>query len=400
MDQKEFEPYWKKSYEKALSEVEIKGFRKGAAPKNIADQAINKDKVFEEAVKSAARFNLDEICEENKWTIIDAPKIEVLGPPVDGAGGLKFKATFVVFPEIELGNYKKIAKKVLTEKKEVKVEPKEIEDSIKWLLNSRAKTTLVNREAKNNDLINVDIEGFSGGKTIPGSKIKGDRFILGHGHFMPGFEEQIANHKAGEELNFTITAPDNYWKEDLRNKPIDFKVKINGVFERIPPELNDDFVKGLGPNFTTVKDLEKNVSDGLSAEKENKERERLRIKILEEIIKSSEIDMPEVMIEKTSEKMMADVKPMIAASGKTEEGVRKIMKERAKNNVAANLVIYKIAEVEKLVPTQEEVAVEQARHAGHNHSHTHEIDEEKEYDYSYQIVQNKKVFEFLESQAK
>lgn len=404
LNQKEFEPYWKKSYENALSGIEIKGFRKGAAPQNLAEQAINKDKVFEEAVKNAVRFNLDEIVQENKWTIINTPRVEILENP--SVGGLKYKAVFPIFPEVKLGNYKKIAKNVLTEKKEAKIEPQKVEESLKWLLNSRAKIALVDREAKLNDLVNADIEGFSEGKPVAGSKIKGDRFILGEGHFLPGFEEQLINHKAGEELGFSITAPSDYWETSLRNKPIDFKVKINEVFNREMPELNDEFAKSLGPNFKTVKDLEKNITEGITAEKENKEKERLRVKTLDEIIKSSEIDIPEVMIEKTFEKIMTDIKPMIAASGKTEEEIGKIMKERAKNNVSANLIIYKIAEVEKLQPTEEEIAAEQARHAGHDHGHdprhgySHEIDEEKEYDYSYQIVQNKKVFEFLENLAK
>jgi trigger factor len=311
---------------------------------------------------------------------------------------LKFKETLVVFPEVKLGNYKKIAQSVLAERKEVKVEPKEIEDSVKWLLNSRAKISLVSREAKNDDLINIDVEGATDGKPVAGSKIKGDKFILGQGRFLPGFEEKIAGHKAGEELNFTIIAPSDYWKEDLRNKPLDFKVKINGVFERILPELNDDFAKGLGPNFQTVKDLEKSMNEGLLAEKENKEKERLRIKMLDEIIKAAGIDIPEIMIEKTAESMVMGMKQMMGASGKSEEEIKTMIRARAKNNVAANLIIYKIAEAEKLQPTEEEIAAEHARHAGHDHGR--EFDEKKEYDYSYQIVQNKKVFDFLENLAK
>jgi trigger factor len=389
LNQKEFEPYWQSVYEKALNEVEIRGFRKGTAPKEIADQAIDKDKIFEEAVRNAIRFNLDEITKKNNWTVIDKPVIEILeNPPAGGLNdGLKYKARLVIFPEIKIGDYKKIAKKVFKEKKEVNIESEEIKQTIQWLLNSRAKISLVSREAKTDDLVNIDIEGSIDGKAIIGSKISGDKFILGQGYFLPGFEEKIIGHKADEELNFTLIAPNDYWKEELRNEPIDFKVKINGVFERVLPELNDDFAKGLGPNFQTVQDLEKSMAEGLLAEKENKEKERLRIKMFDEIIKASEIDIPEIMVEKTAE--------MLGASDKNKEEMKTIIKARAKNNVAVNLVIYKIAEIEKLQPTKEEIALETARHDNHNHGH--EFDERKEYDYSYQIAQNKKVFEFLEA---
>lgn len=410
LDQKEFEPYWQSVYEKALSEVEIKGFRKGTAPKELADQVINKDKVFEEAAKNAIRFSLDEISKENNWTIIDRPVIEILESDPTASGGLKYKANLVIFPEIKLGDYKKIAKKVLKEKREVKVEPQEIEKSLQWLLNSRAKISLVDREAELNDLIDVDIEGFSDGKLIPGSKIKNDRFILGQGHFLPGFEKEILGHKAGENLNFSLVVPVDYWQEDLRNKKIDFKVKINAVFKREVPELNDEFSKGLGPNFQTVQDLKKSINEGLLIEKENKERERLRIQIIDELIKSSEIDIPEIMIQKTAEKMETDLMPFLASSGKSQEEIKSLLRERAKNNVAANLVIYKIAEIENLKPTPEEINIHQAQFqpSYHNHDehyrgaghpdHTESIDKEKIYDYSYEIVQNKKVFEFLEAQ--
>lgn len=284
LDQKEFLPYYQAAYDLAISQVHLKGFRPGTAPKELADHAVNKEEVFGEAAKSAIRWSLDEITKDNEWTMIDAPQIEV----EDAELGIKYKATLTIFPEIKLGNYKKIADKTLEEKKEVNVEPKEIEQTLEWIRNSR---------------------------------------------------------KEGDKV----------------------------------PELNDEFAKTLG-KFQNVDELKKSVSEGILLEKQNKESERLRFKMLDEIIKSSEIDIPEVMIQKTYDGMNAQLGPMLKASGKPEEEITKQLYERARNNVASNLVIYKIAQTEHLEPTPEEVG------------------EQGNYDYNYGVIQNKKVFAFLEKQ--
>lgn len=372
LDQKEFQGYWQAAYDNAFANVHLKGFRPGMAPKELADQAVNKEHVFEEAAHKAIRFSLDEISKDNNWTIIDAPKTELQESPL----GLKYKATITIFPEINLGNYKKIAKSVLKERKKVEVESAEIEKTINWVRNSRAKITKVNREAHKGDFISIDVESAA-------DSFKDEKFVLGEGHFMPGFEEKLENRKAGEALEFALTAPENYLNEKLRGKTIDFKVKINDVYNREIPEVTDDFAQALGPNFKTVEDLKVSIGDGLRQEKEMKESERLKIKILDEIIKDSKIEIPEIMIQKTLDGMMEDYKPLLGKMGKNEEETRKQLYDKAKNNVASNLIIYRMAEIEKLQPTPEEIG---------------NVEDERNYNYNYGIALNKKVFQFLESQ--
>ena len=180
-----------------------------------------------------------------------------------------------------------------------------------------------------------------------------------------------------------MTAPENYLNEKLRGKTINFKVKINDVYNREIPEFTDDLAQSLGPKFKTVEDLKVSIGDGLRQEKEMKESERLKIKMLDEIIKSSKMEIPEIMIQKTLDGMMADYKPLLAKMEKNEEETRKQLYERAKNNVAGNLIIYKMAEIEKLQPTPEEIG---------------NVEDERNYNYNYGVALNKKVFQFLESQ--
>lgn len=285
LEQKEFLPYYKEVYDRALAGAQIKGFRPGMAPKELAEQAIDREKVFGEAAKNAVRWGLEEVSKDNEWTLIDTPRIEI----EDSKDlGIKFKAELTIFPEIKLGNYKKIAHKVMAERKEQKVEPKEIDQTLEWIRNSRK---------------------------------EGDRI----------------------------------------------------------PELNDEFAKSIG-KFQNVEELKKNVSEGLLMEKQMKEADRLRLKALDEVVKSSEIEIPEIMVRKTHDSMSVQLAPILKAGGKSEEDIKKDINERARNNVANNLVIYKIAQTEKLEPTPEEV------------------DESGDYQHNYGVIQQNKVFAFLEKQ--
>ncbi|MDP2696075.1 MAG: trigger factor [bacterium] len=390
LDQKEFQVYWDQAYQQALSGVQLKGFRPGTAPKEMADRAVDKDKVFNDAANQAVRQSLDELSEENNWTFIDQPQIEVTS---SADLSLKYKATLAVFPEVELVDYKKIAKKIFSDKKETVVDDKEIADSLEWLRGSRAKVVSVDREAHKGDVVDVDLESEV-------DSFKGEKFILGQAKFLPGFEEQIENHKAGENLEFSLKAPDDYWNTKLRGKEINFKVKLNQVFERELPELNDELAQALGPNFKTVDDIKKNIADGLKQEKETKEKDRLRAKTLDEVIKASKIELPDIMIARTLDKMVQDYKqnPALAkvVSGKSDDELKAQLKERARNNVLGNLVIYKIAELENLLPTKEEVENELKLLSSQS---GRKIDGQQYYDYSYGVIQNRKVFEFLESQV-
>ncbi len=405
LDHQEFLEYYQPVYDQALSAVHLKGFRPGTAPKDLADKALDKEKIFHEAVAKAAQSVLKEINEENNWQLIDQPKIEVLENDPLNNKGLKFKATLTVFPEVKLSDYKKIAKKAIKENsKEISVSEKEVEDSIKWVLNSRSKLTRANKLAEKGDVLDIDFAGFADGKALDGTSGKADSFVLGEGKFIPGFEENLLGHKEGDAVEFAVTFPGDYWKEDMRNKKVDFKVNIHGVFNRELPELTDEFVKTLG-KFESVEDLKKNVREGMAKEKTDKEKERVRLKIIDQIIKNSKIELPEIMVSRTLDGMVSEYKAY-SGMAKTlkpekeleEDKVRKGFEEKAKNSVASNLVFYQIAKDENLEPKPEEVEAEASQFLKANASlKDKNIDPQRLYDYSYGIVQNRKVFEFLES---
>ncbi len=396
LEPKEFHDYWQTAYDQAVSQVQIKGFRPGAAPKDLADQAINKEKVFEVAAQQAIRLSLKEASEANNWIIIDQPKVEILeATPLSKAdadknAGLKYKAELITLPVVTLGNYKKIAQKVLADKKIVTVDPQEIIKTLDWLRQSRAKLSRVSRQAAKGDLIDVDIDTFNDHKPLTGGQIKNDRLVLGESRFVSGFDDQIVSHKESETLEFSLTTPTDYWQQELQNKKLDFKVKINAVFERQLPELDDQFAKGLGPNFAGIEQVKENIASGLKVEKEEKEQERLRAKMLDEIITASKIDPPQILIDKTLDGLLEETKQLIKSSSQkyTDEELKKSLKDRAVQRVLANLVIHEITKVEQLEPTPAEVEQE---------AKTKNLDLEQNYDYIYSIIRHKKLFQFLEN---
>jgi trigger factor len=400
LDHPEFLAYWQQAYDEALSKVHLKGFRPGAAPKDLADKAVDKDHVFHEATNDAVRVVLKEINAENNWTLVDQPRVEVLESDPSANIGLKFKATLTVFPEVKLGNYEKVVRKIIADApKDFPIDEKEVEKNVQWVLNSRAKLTRVTREAKLGDVADIDFSGFIDGKPLDGASGKADSFVLGEGKFVPGFEEYIVGHKENESFEFSVNFPADYWKEELRNKKVDFKVTLVAVYEREVPALTDEFVKGLG-KFDTVDGLKNTIREGLKKEKEEKEKEILRLKMTDAIVKEAKIDLPQVMVDHTLENMVEEYKALRrnAPSEESDADIRKRLEEKAKHSVATNLVLYQIAKDRQLEPLPEEVEAESNKFLAHSEfSRNPKIDPQKVYDYSYGIVQNRKVFEYLES---
>lgn len=394
LDHQEFLSYWETVHNQALASVNLKGFRPGAAPKELAEGAVDKEKIFQEAASEAINDNLKKIIEENGWQLVDQTKVEVLESQV----GLKFKAVIVVFPEIKLGNYQKIAKRILKDgRKDISVGEDEIQKSIQWALNSRTKLIRVAREAKTGDAVIVNFSGSVDGQTLEELSRKDEQLILGEKKFPLEFEESVIGRKEGESWQCVVSFPGNYRQESLRNKKVDFQVALREIFERETPELTDEFVKGLG-KFENVESFRNSVKEGLLKEKLEKEKEKLRLKMMDEIIKDSKIELPKVMVERVAKNMMEEYKSLLSQLDKKdiksgqeiESRIEKQIEAKAQNSVAANLALYQIAKEQGLEPTDEEIEKEA------NVLLKDKIDSDKLYDYIYGEVRNRKVFNYLE----
>lgn len=393
-DQIEFAKYWEVVHSEALKEVEIKGFRKGAAPKEMASAAVDNDKVFNEAATRAIREALKDITKEKDWEIVDQPKIDI----EEKAKNILFKIDLTVFPEVKLGNYKKFAKEIFSVKSEAVGTDEEVKEAIDWILNSRAKLVRSVNPAKLGDVVDVEYKG------------KKDQFVLGHSHIdADGCEhcaddgkKSKAEHKHDESNPSTNSGQD--W---IDNKIVGHKegdefdgIKLISIFVRELPEMNDELAKQLG-NFKTVDELKTSIKEGIQKEKEAKEKEKRRIMLLDKIVKESKLDIPQIMIDRTLVGMMEEYKSYFSKKGSglegKEEDIKAKLRPEAEKNVASNLVLYKIAKDEKLEPIQEEIEAESNRFLSTiRPDMASKIDPQRIHNYSYDIVKNKKVFEFLE----
>jgi trigger factor len=359
----EFQKFIEKAIFELGKDLEVEGFRKGKVPKEILKKEIPQEKIFNKAMEMAVRENyfravLDTRIDGYPIEPISKPEIEIL----PSKEGLFFKATFSILPEIILPDYKKIATEV--KRKEIFVEEKEIEESLRYLQKSRAKFIFENRPAKKGDFVEIE---FQSPQVENGLKRK-DNFILGEGHFVFGFEEKLEEMAPGQEKDFSLKFPENYFQKNLAGKLIDFKVRMISVQKMELPEINNQFAKSLG-RFENLENLKKSISQGIKIEKENHESQRIRGEILEKINKETKAEIPEVLVETEKRRMLEDLKNLVSERLKItfEEYLTKIQKTEkelldsfsaeAEKKVKIALILREISKREKIEVSEEEMKI-------------------------------------------
>lgn len=317
---------------------------------------------------------------------------------------------------IKLGKYKGLKVK----KNRLEVKEEETRKALDYLQNSRAKIITVNRPAKKNDRVEIDFEVRQAGVKLEDGTSKNHPLILGQGRFLPGFEKKLEGMKSGEEKEFSLKTPADWPIQKIANKNLDFRVKMNLVQERDLPALDDEFAKSLG-NFESLNNLKKSIREGILKEKEIKERERIRIELIEKVAQESEIEAPDILIRQEIEKMLAEFRASITSLGldfeiylreskKTIDDLKKDWQKQAEKRVRIALCLREIAEKENIEVSDEEVK-EQINEDLKHYPNVEEV--EKNIDpspsaeggrvdlnalkeYTKNVLRNEKVFELLE----
>ena len=297
--------------------------------------------------------------------------------------------------EIKLPNYKEIASKVKKNKIEIKEE--EIEDALKWLQKSRAKFSLKNEPAQKGDFIEIE---YKIGATEEALK---DGFVLGEGHFLPGFEDNLIGMKSGEE------------KKDISLDKDGQKIKINLKVTSVQniefSEINDQFAKSLG-DFKDLNHLKENIKQGVASEKEQAEIEKMRQEILNQIGKKTEIEIPDILIQNEKKNMMENLKKMVSEKTKvsfqeyldkikkTEKDILDSFDPEAKTKIKNFLILQEIGEKEKIQVSDQEIMNEvnkvlrrfpSIKEAEKNIG----LDLQKFKEYTKQVIKNEKIFKIL-----
>ena len=362
VDEKTWKDAQKKAFNKQAANVTVDGFRKGKAPANLVKAKVDQMKVLDDAINSLLPVAYREIIEQDGVRPYAQPKVDITKV---SDSELEIKFVIVTAPEVKLGSYKGL--KIGHE--EVKVTDKDVDAAIEQLLANNASLVLKEGEAKEGDTVVLDFAGSVDGELFEGGSAQNYELELGSHSFIPGFEEQLVGHKAGEHVEVNVKFPENY-VENLKGKDASFACDIHEVKEKKLPELNDEFVKEQKiDGVETVEQLKESKRKELQSQKEAQEKRDYFNKLMDEIVKGSEIDIPDEIVEAQANGRKQELVQQMAQSGLTLEQYLQILgqseeefmgklKETAKEEVAKFVVIDEIAKAEKFVVTDEELEAE------------------------------------------
>lgn len=275
---------------KMASDVKVPGFRKGKVPVSVAAKHVNPAALQEQTLDNALSKAVAEAFMAEKIQALDRPAVDVK-KFVPGQE-LEFTAEVEIIPPVKLGNYKKLKAK----RQAVKVEDSEVEEIITRMRENFTEKTEVKRAAKEGDEAVIDFTGKKDDVPFDGGAAKDFALKLGSGQFIPGFEEGVVGHKAGETFDLTLTFPKDYHAKELAGADVVFTVTLHKVNELSLPEVNDEFAAKCGP-FTSVDELKADIKREITAQKEREADEKLKDDLVGELAEASKVALPELLID-------------------------------------------------------------------------------------------------------
>ncbi len=331
--------------------VNIDGFRKGKAPRQVVERHVGVERIKQEALEGLMPRVLSQAIDENKLDVITQPYITSYNYTV--GEDLKVTAKVETRPEVTLGEYKGLTVEV----EDSPVAEDSMDKALDALRNQHAETKIItDRATKDTDIVKIDFDGYVNGEKIKGGEGKNYPLDLAHSNFIPGFAEQLAGKNLNEEFDIEVTFPEDYHDETLKGQKATFKIKINEISERVIPELTDEFVQKTGP-FKTVDELKADIQKYLEEARENTNKNNSENEVFKKVIENASVEIPESMIEREAQSLTAEYKNRLAAQGISWEMITKAQDENellknihddAKIRIKNSLVIDKIAKVEDL----------------------------------------------------
>ena len=349
--------YYNNAAKRLAQYVNIPGFRKGKAPRNIVEQNIGEERIKHEALEGALPKIFSEVIKENDFDVVAQPYVESYDYKI--GEDLRIVAKLELRPEVTLGEYKGLTIEV----EEYKTPEDALQKSIDSLLEQHATTVVVtDRKSLNTDTIVFDFEGFSNGEKIEHGDAKNYTLDLAHSSFIPGFAEQLADRTLGEEFEINVTFPEEYHEKKLAGQPAVFKCKVNEIRAKVLPELTDEFAQKVGP-FKTVDDLKADIQKYLDTQKADIDRTNSEKAIFEKVTGDAKVEIQQSMIDREADQLAEEYKQKLSMQGfswdqaveaQGYDNIMNSLKEDAAMRVKNSLVIDKIAKEENLVVSQAE----------------------------------------------
>ena len=353
-----------KSFAKKQKTAKVDGFRTGKVPRDIYEKHYGKESLFLEAADLLLQEAYLKAMEDSKLVPVVQPSVDLKG--ID-ENGVEFVFTIVTKPEVNVKKYKGL--NIKPEK--VEVTDEEINHELGHLLERY--TELVNKEdgtVESGDVAVIDFEGFKDGVAFDGGKGENYSLEIGSNTFIPGFEDQIIGMKSGEEKDLDITFPEDYGAKDLAGAKVVFKVKVNEIKTKEKRELDEEFFEDLGmEGVNSEETLKEEIKKSIEAQKEAETENNYIDKILEEVSKNVEVDIPEPMVDEEVNRLLKRFEEQMKMQGisldlyyqftnSNEEALKSQMEKEAYSNVLYRLMLEEIMNLEKIEVSPEEAEKE------------------------------------------
>ncbi len=360
IDAETFEKAVEQEYQRQKKNIQIKGFRKGKVSRKLAEREFGEGAFYEGAINSLLGPEIDAAVKETGLVLVDRPNVEI--ESIDKNEGVELKAICVTKPEIEISDYKGI--KAPKQVKEITDE--DIDRQIEMIRKKNARIVSVeDRAAQIGDEVIIDFEGFFGDEAFEGGKGEDHPLTLGSGQFIPGFEDQVAGHNIGDEFDVVVTFPEDYQMTDYAGKEATFKTKLKAISYEELPEINDDLIKDA-TEFDTVEEYRNDIREKLQESAESQADAAFENAIMQAIIDKVDSPIPNCMYEQRINSIMRsfeqqlqqqgmDLKLYTQYTGMDADSLRETYRDRAEGEVKLRLALEKIAELEGIEPTEEEI---------------------------------------------
>lgn len=356
----EFDKAVNAAYVKNKSKISVPGFRKGKVPRKVVEGMYGASVFYEDAVDIILPDVFTYAFGEVKERFVGLPSVDDIKFNDDKSATIVF--TMAKYPEISIGEYKGI--KAVRPKIEVSDSDIEAAINSERYKNARIET-VTDRPVQNEDYVTLDYTGYVDGKTFDGGSSEDYELVIGSNTFIPGFEEKMVGMTTGEERDLELKFPDEYHTKDLAGKPVVFHVKVKEIKQRIVPELDDEFAKDVS-EFDTVEEYKADTVKKITEQKSASADKDFEDNVLTELINTVEGDIPEAMIDEYVEGSVQNLQGNLASYGMsveqylgmmgiTMEEFRKNVRPMAEKNVKNTLALEKVAELENIEPTDEEI---------------------------------------------
>ncbi len=361
IDRDVFEAAVTAEFKKNQPKMNIPGFRKGKAPRAIIEKMYGKGVFYEDALNAVIPEAYEAALKESGADAVSRPEFDVVSMEED----IVLKAKFFIKPEVEVTDYKGIeADRVIKQ-----VTDADVDEDIKRVQQRNSRTVDVeDRAAQLEDTVVIDYCGSVDGVEFEGGKAEGHNLKLGSGQFIPGFEDQIVGHSIGDEFDVNVTFPEEYHAADLAGKAAVFAVKLNGIKYTELPELDDEFAKDVS-EFETLDEYKADVKAKIADRYAKAADSALDEKLLDKVLEKFVAEVPEVMFANEAENMLRDydnrmrmqgldLATYFKYTGQTLESMRAQFMPQAERSVKIRLALEKIAALENIVVTEEEIDAE------------------------------------------